>query len=124
MPPILLTRSKHIFAVAKFLQRHGERVEPMLRRANLPSDCLENPESHIPSSAAFQFREIAARSTGVPNIALDVTRNLQIANLGDSGQLLLAAPTLAASLREFQRLMHTQTTTATIDLEQQENGDL
>jgi AraC-like DNA-binding protein len=124
MSPILLTRSKHIFAIAKFLQGNGEPVERLLRRAELPSTCLENPESLIPSHAAFHFRELAARCTGLPNIALDAAQNLQIADLGNFGKMLLAEPTLAAAARQFLRLMHTQTTTSTIELQRQENGDV
>ena len=47
MTPVFLARSKHIFAVAKFLQRNGEPVERLLRRGKLPSTCLEKPESLI-----------------------------------------------------------------------------
>ena len=104
MPPILLTRSKHIFAITKFLQGNGEPVERLLRRAELPSTCLENPESLIPSHAAFHFRELAARCTGLPNIALDAAQNLQIADLGDFGRMLLAEPTLVAAAQQFQQL--------------------
>ena len=82
MPPILQTRSKHVFPVVRFLQRIGEPVERRLRQARLPIDCLENPESLIPSHGAFLFREVAARAVGLANIALEASQGIEIANLG------------------------------------------
>jgi len=79
-------------------------------------------KSLIPSHGAFLFREVAARAVGLANIALEASQGIEIANLGAFGEVILAAPTLAGSLLQFQDLMHTQTTTATIEIQRQRDG--
>ena len=79
MPTIPLTRSKHLLPFVAFLRKAGEPVGQLLQRARLPSGCVDDPETLVPSDAAFHFRQIAAQTTGLPNIALDATQGLEIA---------------------------------------------
>jgi len=116
MRPVLLTRTKHIIPIGSFLRNQGAPVERLLQNAKLPSDCLANPNNLVPSVSAFEFREIAARTTGLPNIALDVTQNFEIEDLGEFGAILLRAPTLYRLLNDFQRLSHTESTTPDFEL--------
>lgn len=124
MPTIPQTRSKHLLPFVTFLRKAGEPIDQLLQKARLPSHCIDDPETLIPSDAAFHFRQLAARTVGLPNIAFDATQALEIADLGDFGQALMRAPTLANLLLEFRRLTTTQTTMAVIELRQHNRGDI
>ena len=124
MTTIPLTRSKHLIPFADFMGRQGEPVEPLVQKCRLPGSCLDNPEMIIPSDRAFQFRELTARVTGLPNVALESTRDLEIANLGNFGQMLLRAPTLAKLLTEFCRLASSQTSMTSFAVKQRNDGDV
>jgi AraC-like DNA-binding protein len=114
----------HLVPFAAFLSGNGEPVERFLQKARLPNACLEDPDTLVPSHAAAHFRELSAQSLGLPNIALDATRQLGIADLGELGRALFRAPTLAKLLTECRRLMHTQTTLAVMEMQQDDEGDV
>lgn len=124
MSTIPLTKSKHLLPFVALLREAGEPVDRLLARARLLSDCVDDPESLIPSDAAFHFRQLASRTAGLPNIALDATKDLEIADLGEFGRTLLQAPTLAKLLSEFCRLAATQTTMAIFELRPLDGGDV
>jgi AraC-like DNA-binding protein len=124
MPTIPLTRSKHLLPFASFMGKAGEPVGQLLQKAKLPSHCLDDPETLIPSDAAFHFRQLAAQTAGLPNIAIDATQSLEISDLGDFGRVLLRAPTLYKLLTKFRRLTSTQTTMAVIELHQHGTGNV
>jgi AraC-like DNA-binding protein len=124
MTTIPLTHGKHLIPFATFMRKNGEPVERLMQKSRLPSSCLDNPEMLIPSDAAFHFRELAARVTGLPNVALESTKGLEVANLGDFGQILLHAPTLGKMLTEFCRLAPSQTSMTSFAVKQRNDGDV
>ena len=106
------------------MRHHGEPVEHLLQKCRLPGSCLDNPEMLIPSEGVFQFRALTARVTGLPNVALESTKDLDIVNLGDFGQMLLRAPTLAKLLTEFCRLAPSQTSKTSFYVKRSNDGDV
>lgn len=124
MATFSLSRSKHLIPFAALVSEAGQRVDRVLRKAGLPSDCLDDPETLIPSQAVFRFREFSARTLGLPNIALDATRDLHFSELGEFGRALLGAPTLHRLLTTFRDHINTETTITEIELERLDSGDL
>lgn len=118
------TRSMHLLPFSSLLSEAGEPIPPLLLESGLPSDCLDDPQSLVPSEGAFRFRALTTQKLGPPDLTLDATRNLEIADLGKFGMALLGAPTLLRLLTEFQNLTNTQTTMAAIQLNQRESGDV
>ncbi len=124
MPTVPQMRSKHLIPFATFLRQHGEPVQRLVRMAGLPSACLDEPEMLVPIGAASRFRELAARRSGLPNIAFAATQDLEIADLGEFGRTLLRAPTLHRLLSKFSELVVTQTSHMVIDLRPRPDGQL
>ncbi len=124
MSPPPLTRSKHILPFANRLRQAGVAVDHLLQEVRLPGNCLEDGETLIPSTRSLQFRELTARKLGHANIALDVSRNLDMTHLGDYGRAVMGAPTLRKALEVFCRLSITQTTVALVQLKQSDSGDM
>ncbi len=124
MTTIPLTHSKHLIPFVNFMRQNGEPVERLVQKSRLPGSCLDDPEMLIPSDGVFHFRELAARVTGLPNIALESTKDIDIANLGDFGQMLLRAPTLAKLLTEFCRLAPSQTSMTSFAVKQPNDGNV
>ena len=124
MTHLTLIRSKHLHPFASLLNQAGEQVGRILTKARLPGDCLDDPETPIPANALFHFREHAGRALGTHNIALDATRNLQLATLGEFGQALLSAPTLYRLLTTFRDHFQTQSTIVKLELVRCESGDV
>ena len=124
MTHLTLIRSKHLHPFASLLSQAGEQVGRILTKARLPGDCLDDPETPIPANALFHFRELAGRALGTHNIALDATRNLQLATLGEFGQALLSAPTLYRLLTTFRDHFQTQSTIVKLELVRIESGDV
>lgn len=124
MSILALTKSKHLIPFATVLRRHGESVEPLLRMANLPAACLDDPEMLVPVGATTRFRELCARKTGLHNIAITATDQLGMTDLGKLGQALLSAPTLQQSLFELGKLIGTQSSNLAIEMHPQPTGHL
>ncbi len=121
MKKVQITHSKHIIPYARFLARNGEPVERLLRQAGLPSTCLEDPKTPLPTAALWQFRELAAFRTGLPNLTLNVVADLQFAQLGAISDAVLRQPTLVQMVQTFVRLVRTETSTATLDVQPSAN---
>jgi AraC-like DNA-binding protein len=119
-----LTASRHAFPVATFLADHGEPLQPLFQRAGLPSTCLDDPKKLVPTAAIWRFRELAAMRTGSPNLTLTVMAPLALSDLGAVGEALSGAPTLLRTIQDFQRLAHTESSTAILDLTPCRNGDV
>jgi AraC-like DNA-binding protein len=119
-----LTASRHVFPVATFLADHGEPLQPLFQRAGLPRTCLDDPKKLVPTAAIWRFRELAAMRTGSPNLTLTVMAPLALSDLGAVGQALSGAPTLLRTIQDFQRLAHSESSTATLDLTPCRNGDV
>jgi AraC-like DNA-binding protein len=117
MNRVQLTQSKHIVPFARFLTKNGEPVGRLLRQAGLPSDCLNNPKTPLPTAALWRFRELAANRTGLPNLTLNVVADLEFAALGAIANPVLAAPTLIKMVQAFVGLARTETSTATLDVQ-------
>lgn len=124
MTQLTLIRSKHLLPFTSLLSQAGEQVGRILTKARLPGDCLDDPETAIPANGVFHFRELAGRALGTPDIALDATRNLQLANLGELSQTLLGAPTLYRLLTTFRDHFQTQSTIVRMELVRIESADV
>jgi AraC-like DNA-binding protein len=111
-----LTAIKHIQPLAAFVADHGEPLEPLLRQAGLPSTCLNDPKTLVPTVALWRFRELAASRMDSPNLTLAVMASLDLADLGAVARAVLRAPTLLELIRSFQRLSRAESSTATSDL--------
>jgi AraC-like DNA-binding protein len=117
MKNVEITHSKHIIPYTRFLLGNGEPVERLLRQAGLPITCLEDAKTPLPTAALWQFRELAAVRTGLPNLTLNVVADMQFADLGAIADAVASAPTLLKMLQVFVRLVRTETSTATLDLQ-------
>ena len=122
MANLTLFKSKHLLPFAAILKARGVSVTRLLKKANLPATCLDDPDTLIP--AVSSFHELAAKSIGCPNISLESTRHLDIEHLGAFGQALLTEPTAAALLHKFRELVATETSNVSIELRPLPNGDL
>ena len=98
------------------------RVEPIIESLNLPVSCLEKPELLVPTFRIREFREVVADKTGLPNIVLDATRHLQLADLGSFGRAIMQTPTAFRALVEFCNLTNTETSSASARLQSSEHG--
>jgi len=117
MNTVQLTRSKHIVPFARFLTRNGEPVGRLLRQAGLPSGCLNDPKTPLPTAALWRFRELAAFRTGLPNLTLNVVAELEFAELGGIANAVLEAPTLLKMVQVFVGLVRTESSTSILDVQ-------
>jgi AraC-like DNA-binding protein len=124
MAYIALTKSKHLLPFAAVLQEHGVRVQHLLKQANLPLTCLDNPDTFIPAACVGTFRQLAAQQTGIPNISLNALQHFELETMGDFGRALMQEPTLSGTLDKFRQLVATETSNVIIELRPQPNGDL
>ena len=124
MSNLALTKSKHLLPFAAALSMRGISVRRLLRKANLPVTCLDDPDTLIPAICEGPFRELAAQAIGCPNISLEVTQSLEIGDLGDFGRAILMQPTVNGSLHKFRELVGTETSNLVFELRPQPNGDL
>jgi AraC-like DNA-binding protein len=124
MENLAITKSKHLLPFAAILSARGIRVHRLLKAAQLPLNCLDDPETLIPAVCVGRFRKLAAQKTGCPDLSLQTTRHFQFENMGDLGRKLLLEPTLLGSMEKFRKLVGTETSNVIIDLCPQANGDL
>jgi AraC-like DNA-binding protein len=88
----------------------------LLEKAGLPSTCLENPKTLVPTASLWRFRDLAATRTGFPNLTLRVMAARELPELGDVGRALLGAPTLRRTIQDFQRIARAESSTTAIGL--------
>lgn len=124
MANIPLSKSKHMLPFAAVLRKHGVSVRRLLKKANLPVTCLDDPDTLIPGACEGTFRELAAKQIDSPNISIEATRHLEIEDLGDFGRRLLMEPTVGGSLIKFRELAGTESSMVVFDLDPKPNGDL
>jgi AraC-like DNA-binding protein len=116
MSCVQLTASGHIRPIVTFLAERGEPVQPLLEKAGLPNNCLENPKAPVPTASLWHFRDLAAACTGSPNLTLQVMRAWELPELGDVGRALIGGPTLRRTILDFGRLAHAESSTVVIEL--------
>ena len=116
MGSVELTSAINIHPLLAFLAENGEPVQPLLRRAGLPGNCLDDPKKMLPTAGLWHFRELAAIRTGLPDLVLTVMAPLELPELGALGRALLRAPTLLGMVRDFRQLSRAESSTATFDL--------
>lgn len=121
MTHIGLSRAKHLILVSKFLERTGTAVEPLAERVKLPVECLSRPEMLVPTHCIREFREVAARSLGMPNIVLDAIRNLDFKQLGQFGHAISQTRCLYDSLVEFCALANNESSSVVVTLNRGED---
>jgi len=124
MGSIPLSKSKHLLPFAAALRARGIKAHPLLKAASLPRNCLDDPETLIPSVCAGPFRELVAQKTDCPSISIEITQQFQFEDMGDFGRALLLEPTLLGSIDRFRKLVGTETSNVFIDVCLQSNGDL
>jgi hypothetical protein len=52
----------------------------------------DSPDTLVLSAAASHVRELSARTSGLPNIAIDAMLHVEVADLGELGRVLRQAP--------------------------------
>lgn len=124
MSNIPLIKSKHLLPYADTLRAHGIPVHRVLKSANLPLTCLDDPDTFIPAVCTGSFRELVAQNTACPNISLEAARYLDFETMGNFGHALMMEPTLLSALDKFHRLVPSETSNVIIELRRQSNGDL
>jgi AraC-like DNA-binding protein len=90
----------------------------------LPGTCLDDLTTLLPTAGLWQFRELAAIRTGLPNLTLAVMAPLELSELGALGRALLRAPTLLRVIQDFQRLARAESSTVIFDLIPRSSGDV
>jgi AraC-like DNA-binding protein len=123
MERVQLTLSKHLASYVSFLTRIGEPIPPLLRSAGLPTTCLDDPRTPVPTAALWRFREVAATRTGLPNLTLNVMGPSAFTDLGQIARPVLCAPTLLKMIQVWQQLVYTESSTAIFDIRPSCNGD-
>ena len=124
MRSLPLTKSKHLLPIAAVLKARGIRVQRLLKAVNLPLNCLDNPDTLIPSSCAESFRKLASQVTDCPSLLLQTSQHFQFEDMGDPGRAVLLEPTLRGAIDKFRELAANETSNLVIDLCPQSNGDL
>jgi len=124
MQSLPLTKSKHLQPIAAVLKARGLRVQCLLKSVNLPLNCLDNPDTLIPSIRAESFRKLATQVTDCPSLLLKTSQHFQFEDLGDPGRALLLEPTLRGAIDKFCELVANESSNLIIDLYPQPNGDL
>jgi AraC-like DNA-binding protein len=119
-----LTRTKHLIPFARLLAGAGEPIHKLLQQAKLPANCIDDPQMIVPSAAAWHFRELTARTIGLPNAAIDAIEDIKIATLGDFGLALTRAPTLYQKLKTICALALAESTAVLVEFSQRKNGDI
>jgi AraC-like DNA-binding protein len=122
MSGIALTKSKHLLPYATVLRKHGVRVSPLLKMANLPSTCLDDPETLIPAVCGGYFRKLAEQKSGNRNISLEASQHLEVRQLSFA-QALLGQPTVAASILKFCSLVSSETSNGSFELHRLPSGE-
>lgn len=119
MSHVGLSRAKHAILVARFLEQSGTNAERLAERVHLPVDCLASPEMLVPTHCIREFREVAARALGRPNVILDATRDLKLRQLGHFGSAIAQTRCLYQSLTEFCALANTESSSVVVTLKQE-----
>jgi len=118
-----LTKSRHLLPIAATLKASGIPIHRLLKAANLPLDCLDDPDTLIPAVRLGHLRMLAANKLDLPGLALQSILHIPLEEIGDFGQALILEPTLLASIDRFRKLVSTETSNVIIDLHPQPNGD-
>jgi hypothetical protein len=108
MENLALTKSKHLLPITAVLTAQGLPVKRLLKAANLPLNCLDDP----------------AQVTDRPSLLLQISEQFQFEGMGDPGRALLLEPTLRGAIDKFCELAAHETSNLIFDLCPQPNGDL
>lgn len=122
MKNVQLTRSKHIVPYAKLLIKAGEPLGRTLNRAGLPSNCLDDPLTLVPTSALWRFRELTSYFTDLPNVSIDVVGDRDFSELGTVADMVLREPTLLKMVQAFERLVKAESSTPSISIQPCSDG--
>jgi AraC-like DNA-binding protein len=106
---IHFTRACNIFPLIKELDAAGAPTGRLLDRAHIRVDSLKDPESLIPLDFAHEFVELAIRSEGIQDFAMQVARDTSSFELGSFGRQLQGALTVQEYLHAGIRLVGSST---------------
>ncbi|CAG4883699.1 Transcriptional regulator, AraC family [Georgfuchsia toluolica] len=79
-----------------------------LRRVNINSACLTNPDIKIPVSAFIQLMENSAQAAGVENFGLRMAEGRKLSNLGPLAVVLRSQSTMRKALEALRNYSHLQ----------------
>src|SRR5262245_16122556 len=101
---IPLIRAGVLAPTLAFLRRVGAPVERLVGGAKLRPDVLEDPEAWIPLLFGNRLVESASFQTGIPDLGLLASREVDPFGLGTYGRLMAGSGTLGQALETSQRL--------------------
>lgn len=96
----------------------GLDAAQMMRRAGLPSHCLNDLSTPISLDAACKLLESSAQAAGVEDFGLRLARQRRLSNLGPMSLALREEPTGLQALETLCRYMHIVNTVLLTKIEQ------
>lgn len=93
-----LVRSASLTGYAELARSVGLDPLRMLRMADLPPACLDNPDLRVPTESVSRLLETSAALSGVESFGLRLAETRRLSNLGMVGLLARDAPTLREAL--------------------------
>ena len=117
----LSRRQARPFLWLDFWSNQARTPNDWRERVQLSVDCLTSPEMLVPTHCIREFREVAARLLGRPNIILDATRNLTLRQLGHFGSAIARTRCLYHSLAEFSALANSESSSVVVTLKQEQD---
>src|SRR5262245_44714396 len=103
------------------LSECGHNAAPILAAAGIDGRTLDDPDAHVPTSAAMALLNVAVDSTGDTNLGLHLAEHAQLGSFDVHFYAMASSPTLGAAyarLCRYQRLIHE---TSHVDLEIQDD---
>lgn len=97
-------RSGALAPVLTFLRRLGAPVDRLVERAHLRPDECRDPEALVPLVFANRLLDSAARASGIRDLGLLATREVDPFHLGTYGRLMNRAGTVGRALDTSVRL--------------------
>ncbi len=101
---IPLIRAGALAPTLAFLRRIGAPVDRLIERASLCPDDLYDADTLVPLRFANRLIESAASATGVSNLGLVTTRDVDPFTLGTYGRLMAGSRTVGGALDASVRL--------------------
>lgn len=92
--------------VSGLLLEFGCNPAPLLKSLSIPPDLLCNESSLLPLATACELLDLAARESDCEHFGLLIGSTSEYWQLGASGKLMAAMPTIGMALDTYARLQH------------------